>query len=117
MPLVKDGDMFLSARHDESAPQTLGLNGASEVTSATNDYFLTYFIDQSAKAIEQAYGNLRPATIRYAQAYEPTNFRQCWSSYPYVDDPAVPIMQAGGDDGNGNATPADRGPHTQTAGL
>src|SRR2546421_7962129 len=56
---LKDGDMFLSATHDESAPQTLGLNGASDVTSATNDYFLTYFIDQSAKAIEQAYGNRR----------------------------------------------------------
>ena len=47
--------MFLSATHDESgAPATLGLNGARDTISATNDYYLAYFINQSAKAIEDA---------------------------------------------------------------
>jgi hypothetical protein len=115
---LKDGDMFLSATHDESAaPQTLGLNGARDTVSATNDYFLTYFINQSAKAIEQAYANRRAATIRYAQAYEPSNFRQCWSSYPFVDDSAVPVMQAVGKDGKAIATLADVSQHTETLGF
>jgi hypothetical protein len=114
---LKDGDMFLSATHDESAPQTLGLDGARDTISATNDYFLDYFVDQSAKAIEQAYANRRAASIRYAQAYEPRNFRQCWSSYPYVDDPAMPIMQAVGADGKVIATLANVAQHTETLGF
>jgi hypothetical protein len=114
---LKDGDMFLSATHDESAPQTLGLNGPRDTVSATDDYFLDYFVDRSAKAIEQAYAKRRAATIRYSQAYEPANFRQCWSSYPYVDDPAVPVMQAVGVDGKTIATLADVSQHTETLGF
>jgi hypothetical protein len=114
---LKDQDMFLSATHDESAPQTLGLDGARDTVSATNDYFLDYFVNQSAGAIEQAYANRRAASIRYAQAYEPRNFRQCWSSYPYVDDPAMPIMQAVGGDGKVIATLANVSQHTETLGF
>jgi len=113
-----DGDMFLSTTHDESAaPATLGLNGARDTISATNDYYLAFFINQSAKAIEQAYTHRRAATIRYAQASEPANFRQCWSSYPYVDDPAVPIMQAVGRNGKAIATLAAVSQHTETTGF
>jgi hypothetical protein len=112
-----DNDMFLSATHDESAPQTLGLDGPRDTISATNDYFLDYFVDRSAKAIEQAYATRRKATIRYAHAHEPANFRQCWSSYPYVDDPAVPVLQAVGTNGRAIATLADVSQHTETLGF
>jgi hypothetical protein len=112
---LKDGDLFLSATHDESAPQSLGLNGANDTTSATNDYWLNQeFIPNSAKAIEQAYANRRPATIRYAEAQEPANLRQCWSSYPYVDDMRMPTLQAVGDDGKTIATLASVSQHAET---
>ena len=114
---LHDTDMFLSATHDESAPQTLGLDGPRDTVSATNDYFLAYFIKQSAKAIEQAYKSRRKATIHYAEAREPANFRQCWSSYPYVDDPAMPILQAVGSNGKAIATLADVSQHTETLGF
>ena len=39
---------------------------------------------------------MRPATIRYAEAKEPANLRQCWSSYPFVDNQLMPILQAVG---------------------
>jgi hypothetical protein len=114
---LKQTDMFLSATHDESAPTTLGLDGPRDTVSGTNDYWLDYFVAQSAKAIEQAYQNRKQATIHYAQAYEPANFRQCWSSYPYVDDPAVPVMQAVGTDGKAIATLANVSQHTETLGF
>ena len=114
---LKDSDMFLSATHDESAPTTLGLDGPRDTVSGTNDYWLDYFVAQSAKAIEQAYAHRRKATIRYAESYEPSNFRQCWSSYPYVDDPAVPVMQAVDSKGHAIATLADVSQHTETLGF
>jgi hypothetical protein len=114
---LRHRDMFLSATHDESAPQTLGLDGPRDTISATNDYFLDYFVERSAKAIEQAYANRRKATIRYAHAHEPANFRQCWSSYPYVDDPAVPVLQAVGTNGRAIATLADVSQHAETLGF
>jgi hypothetical protein len=114
---LKDTDMFLSATHDESAPTTLGLDGPRDTVSGTDDYWLDYFVAQSAKAIEQAYANRRKATVRYAQSYEPANFRQCWSSYPYVDDPAVPVMQAVDAQGHAIATLANVAQHTETLGF
>jgi len=113
-----DNQMFLSSSHDESAPQSLGLNGANDETSATNDYWLyDEFIPQAAKTIEQAYARRRPATIRYAESQEPPNFRQCWSSYPYVDDMRVPVLQAVGTNGKVIATLANVSQHTETLGF
>jgi hypothetical protein len=86
--------IFISATHDESAPDTLGLGGVNPLTSGVNAYFVDYLVAQSAKAIEDAYLKLRPATIGYAEALEPANLRQCWSSYPYVDDQLMPVLQA-----------------------
>lgn len=111
------GDIQISATHDESAPDTLGLGGASSATSGTNQYFVDYLVAQSAKAIEDAYNAQRPATIRYAQASEPANLRQCWSSYPYIDDQLMPVMQAVGTDGHVIATLASVSQHAETLGF
>ena len=32
--------------------------------------------------------------IRYTEVLEPANLRQCWSSYPFVDDQQMPVLQA-----------------------
>jgi hypothetical protein len=88
------GGIFISATHDESAPDSLGLGGISETTSGVNNYWVNYLVKQSALAIEQAYHKLRPAKIRYTEVLEPSNVRQCWSSYPFVDDQHMPVLQA-----------------------
>ncbi len=49
---------------------------------------------QAAAAIVAAYNALQPATITYGEAIEPATFRQCFSSYPFVDDQLVPTLQA-----------------------
>jgi len=109
--------MFISSTHDESAPDSLGLGGVNATTSGTNDYWLHYMVVRSAQAIEHAYDSMGSATIRYTEALEPSNVRQCWSSYPMVDDQHVPILQAVGTDGHVIATLADVSQHAETGGF
>ncbi|MEA2427416.1 MAG: hypothetical protein QOF37_1044, partial [Thermoleophilaceae bacterium] len=110
--------IFVSATHDESAPDSLGLGGVDATTSGTNDYWLyDWFIPKSAQAIEDAYAGQRPAHIHFAEAIEPPNMRQCWSSYPYVDDQLMPVLQAVGTDGSPIATLASVSQHAETLGF
>jgi hypothetical protein len=119
--VLRDGyhldSIQISATHDESAPDTLGLGGVSPATSGTNEYFVDFLVRRSALAIENAYNSMRPATISYAQASEPANLRQCWSSYPFIDDPLMPVMQARASDGSVIATLASVSQHTETLGF
>jgi hypothetical protein len=110
-------NIFISATHDESAPDSLGLGGVSQTTSGTNNYWVTYLIDQGARAIERAYRRLRPATIRYTEVLEPSNVRQCWSSYPFVDDQHIPVLQAVDARGRTIVTLASVSQHAETLGF
>ncbi len=114
---ISPDDIFISATHDESAPDSLGLGGVSQVTSGTNGYFVDYLVSQSALAIRDAVRALRPARIRFSEATEPATLRQCWSSYPYVDDQLMPTMQAVGTDGRVIATLASVSQHAETLGF
>jgi hypothetical protein len=111
------GNIQISSTHDESAPDTIGLGGSDEVISGTNEYFADYLVQQSALAIERAYNQMQPARIRYAQAQEPTNLRQCWSSYPFIDNPAMPVMQAVASNGKVIATLASVSQHVESLGF
>ena len=116
-------DVFISSTHDESAPDSLGLYGANDptgpesVASSVNDYWNDYLVDKSAKAIEDAYDQMRPASIRYSVAQEPDNMRQCWSSYPFVDDMRMPVLQAVDTNGNAIVTLGNVSQHTETLGF
>jgi hypothetical protein len=91
---VRLAGIYISATHDESAPDSLGLGGVSQATSGVDNFWVAYMVQQSALAIERAYRAMRPARIRYTEVLEPSNVRQCWSSYPFVDDQHVPVLQA-----------------------
>src|SRR5205807_3171289 len=58
------------------------------------NYWADFMVARSAQAIEHAAAALRPAKIRYSEAIEPGNLRQCWSSYPFVDNQRMPVLQA-----------------------
>ncbi|GAC1322305.1 MAG: hypothetical protein NVSMB25_17250 [Thermoleophilaceae bacterium] len=109
--------IFISATHDESAPDSLGLYGVDSTTSSVNAYFIDFMVERSATAIERAYDGRRPATVRYAETGEPDNLRQCWSSYPYVDNRRMPVLQAVGRDGATIATLASVSQHAETLGF
>jgi hypothetical protein len=116
-------DIFISSTHDESAPDSLGLYGPNDpsgtlpASSSVNDYWTDYLIQKSAEAIEQAYDNRQPATIRYASALEPENLLQCWSSYPFVDDQRMPVLQAVDQNDNAIVTLANISQHTESVGF
>jgi hypothetical protein len=110
-------NMQISSTHDESAPDTIGLGGINSATSGVNQYFAAYLVQQSALAIEQAYRSMRPAHIRYAQAEEPANLIQCWSSYPFIDNQMMPVLQAVGTDGKVIATIGDVSQHDESLGF
>jgi hypothetical protein len=110
-------NIFISATHDEAAPDSLGLGGVNETTSGVNSYWVHYLVDQSALAIERAYKAMRPATIRYTEVLEPSNVRQCWSSYPFVDDQHVPVLQAVTPKGKTIVTLASVSQHDETLGF
>jgi hypothetical protein len=107
----------ISSTHDESAPDTLGLGGAEPVISGTNEYFVNYLVKKSALAIEHAYKRMAPAHIRYAEAQEPANLRQCWSSYPFIDNQLMPVMQAVRTNGHVIATLASVSQHAESLGF
>src|SRR5205807_1821230 len=69
--VVADGypldGIFISATHDESAPDTLGISGVNLTVSGVDQYYVDFLVTQSAKAIEKAYRTLRPAHIKYAE--------------------------------------------------
>jgi hypothetical protein len=111
------GGIFISATHDESAPDSLGLGGVTPLTSGVNDDWLKYFIARSAQAIIDADRAMRPAAIRYTETLEPREMRQCWSSYPFVDDQHIPILQAVDARGRTIATLASVSQHAETLGF
>ncbi len=111
------GNIFISATHDESAPDSLGLGGVTQTTSGVNNYWVSYMVTQSAHAIERAFRAMRPAGIRYTEVLEPPNLRQCWSSYPFVDDQHIPVLQAVGTHGKTIATLASVSQHAETLGF
>jgi hypothetical protein len=119
--VAKDGyhlnGIFISATHDESAPDSLGLGGVTATTSGTNAYFVDYLVKQSALAIERAYRARRPARIRYTQVLEPSNVRQCWSSYPFVDNQQMPVLQAVDGHGHTIVTLVSVSQHAETLGF
>jgi hypothetical protein len=109
--------IYISSNHDESAPDTIGISGVNQLTSSVNAYFADYMVRQSAKAIEKAVANQRRASIRYAEAAEPKNLRQCWSSYPFVDDQLMPSLQAVDRQGHAVATLANVSQHAESLGF
>lgn len=109
--------IYISSNHDESAPDTIGISGLNPASSSVNAYFAEYMVQRSAKAIEQAVANQRRATIDYAEAKEPSNLRQCWSSYPFVDDQQMPSLQAVGSKGKVIATLANVSQHAESLGF
>jgi hypothetical protein len=117
-------DVFISSTHDESAPDSLGLYGPQDPTgtlpasSSVNRYWVDFFEEQAANAVVAAYANLQPATVSFTEAIQPANLRQCFSSYPYIDDQLMPTLHAvNATTGAPIVTLADISQHTESLGF
>ena len=83
-----------------------------------NPYWVAFLEQQSAAAVVDAYNAMQPAQLTFAEAIEPANMRQCWSSYPFVDDQLMPSLQATSiATGQTIATLADVSQHAETLGF
>jgi hypothetical protein len=114
--------IFISSTHDESAPDTIGISGPTDPTSSiptssVNAYFADFMVRRAALAIERAARRSRPARIDYAEAREPANLRECWSSYPFVDDQLMPTLRAVDGRGRTIVTLADVSQHAESLGF
>jgi hypothetical protein len=92
-------EIFISSTHDESSPDPIGLAGPSGApggvpVSGVSKYYLDFMAQKGADAILKADSNRRAARIRYAQVEQPRQFQTCFSSYPYVQDRKVRVLQA-----------------------
>src|SRR5207244_4428338 len=118
--------IFVSSTHDESAPDPIGLWGpdASELpgspstpaatSSGVDEYYFDFLLARVARAVAAADAGLRPASLRVAIGAMPANTQSCWSSYPYLDDQDLPVMQARDQSGKVIFTLADVGTHAET---
>lgn len=84
---------IICASHTHEAPDFIGLWG-EEYKHAINADFKKYVYTQTAKAIEQAAKNLRPAKLRFAIDEKNAGVMVADTRKPEVFDNAVKIMQA-----------------------
>jgi hypothetical protein len=118
--------VLISSTHDESAPDPIGLWGPdagelpehpetpAAVSSGVDEYYFDFLVERVAHAVVEADHALRPASLATAIGSMPTNTQSCWSSYPFIDDQSMPVMQARDRSGNVIFTLADVGTHAET---
>ncbi|HZT67878.1 MAG TPA: hypothetical protein VFA11_18960 [Acidimicrobiales bacterium] len=99
------GSVFVSSTHDESAPDPIGLWGPdtsdlpgnpatpAAVSSGVDEAYMRFLTDRVAGVVVAA-DHLQPVQLRVAMARQPANTQSCWSSYPYIDDQLMPVLQA-----------------------
>ncbi len=97
--------IFISSTHDESAPDPIGLWGPdtgeegnpeapTAVSSGVDEYYFNWMVPRVAKAVVAADEARTPAKLDVAIGSMPSNVQSCWSSYPFIEDEAMPVMQA-----------------------
>jgi hypothetical protein len=118
--------VYVSSTHDESAPDPIGLWGPdpselpehpetpAATSSGVDEYYMSFLVERVANAIVAADHARRKATLSAAVGSMPSNTQSCWSSYPYIDDQDMPVLQARDGGGQVIFTLADVGTHAET---
>lgn len=119
--------IFISSTHDESAPDPIGLwgpelegqpEGTPElpvgVSSGVDSYYMDFMVERVASAVVAADHARKPAKLDTAIGTMPSNTQTCWSSYPFIDDQSVPVMQAISSGGHVIFTLVDVSTHNET---
>jgi len=113
---VQLDEMFMSSTHDESAPDTIGIGGPTQIVSGVDPFYVEFLVARTAAGIEQAARNTVPAFLRFGQIH-PDDLVPCWSSYPFVADETVGAMQARDAKGHVIATLVNYGIHAEELGF
>jgi hypothetical protein len=124
-------DVVVSANHNESSPDTIGIYGGPETpagvgaNSGIDDYYMAYLRGKVADAAVQASDAAQPATLHAHQYTLPPGVRVSLSTnFPTTDnegrpmaiDPKVGLLQARGADGKPIVTVMSLAAHNQEVG-
>jgi hypothetical protein len=124
-------NMVVSANHNESSPDTIGIYGGPETpanvgaNSGINDYYMKFLQHKVAEAAVQAADSTVQATLYARQFRLPANLRVDLSwNFPTKDDagnpaaidPKVGVLQARGSDGKPIVTVMSLAAHNQEVG-
>jgi hypothetical protein len=131
-------DVIVSANHNESSPDTIGIYGAPAVPhdvpvlggavglhSGIDDYYMSFLVDRIAQAAVNAYDRLQPATLWARSAPLPSNVRvRLSNNFPTTDDAGQPaaidpnlrVLQARDAKGHPIATVMNLAAHNQEIG-
>jgi hypothetical protein len=128
MPIA---DVVVSANHNESSPDTIGIYGGPDsgqgtgLNSGIDDYYMTWLEGQVAKAAVAAADAQQPATLRAHQYTLPPNLRvELSTNFPTTDDlgqpaaidPKVGLLQARDENGKPIVTVMSLAAHNQEVG-
>ncbi len=90
-------DVIVSANHNESSPDTVGIYGAPDTAngfggrSGIDDYYIAFLVEQAAQAAVKAYDALQPATLRASRFALPPSLQVRLSvNFPTTNDAQQP---------------------------
>ena len=117
--------ILVSSTHDESAPDPIGLwgpdtgeegnpEGPTAVSSGVDEYYFNWMVPRIAAAVVAADNARKAAKLAVATGSLPANTQSCWSSYPFIDDQTMPLLQAKTTLGQVIFTLVDVGTHDET---
>ncbi|MCU1588160.1 MAG: hypothetical protein JWN31_1653, partial [Frankiales bacterium] len=124
-------DVLVSADHNESSPDSVGIYGAPNAgdvaggRSGIDEYFMDYLVTRVATAAARAYDALRPATLHAEQVRLPASLSVNLShNFPTTDDqrrpaaidPKVGVLQARDRNGHAVFTVMSLAAHNQQIG-
>lgn len=131
-------DVVVSANHNESSPDTIGIYGAPPVPddvpvlggavglhSGIDDYYMSFLVNRIAVAAAHAFDRLRPATLRAASVRLPPNVQvELSKNFPTTNDagraaaidPKLRVLQARDPAGRPIATVMNLAAHNQEIG-
>ncbi|MEA2409640.1 MAG: hypothetical protein QOC77_201 [Thermoleophilaceae bacterium] len=124
-------DVVVSANHNESSPDTIGIYGGPDTGAGTgghsgiDDYYMDFLQHRVAAAAVEAGDSMRPATLHVHQFVLPPSLKVALSlNFPTTDDkdkpaavdPKVGLLQARGEDGKPIFTVMSMAAHNQEVG-
>jgi hypothetical protein len=124
-------DVIVSANHNESSPDTVGIYGGPSVAdtvggrSGIDDYYMSFLVDRVAHAAAAAYDTRRPALVSALQFPVPPSVHvRLSNNFPTTDDrgrgvaldPKVGVLSARGLDGTPIVTLMSLAAHNQEIG-
>ena len=124
-------DVLVSANHNESSPDPIGIYGAPDsgqgfgLRSGINDYYMDFLVDRAAHAAAAAFDARRPATLAATQIAVPSTVRiQLSDNFPTTGpnntpaavDPKIGVLTARDVAGRTMATVMSLAAHNQEIG-